>query len=63
MRIDSAGMPIPDPPDHYNREHDVRRCPSCGVSTWPDIDPSGQVRARHCIACQIRIDIGEGHML
>jgi hypothetical protein len=55
MRIDSAGMPVPDdqpppPPDL------LRRCPGCATPTWPDVSPDGTVRARRCISCQLAVD-------
>ena len=61
MRIDHAGIPVPaDTPPPRDL---LRMCPGCGAPTWPDISPSGEIRARHCIPCQIAIDRQNGHDL
>jgi hypothetical protein len=54
MRLDSAGMLVPDPPPE---PIDLRyRCPDCGCTSWPGVDRHGHVTARRCITCQIRTD-------
>jgi hypothetical protein len=61
VRIDSAGLPVYD--DEPPPRDLLRTCPGCGVATWPHVSPDGQVRARHCIACQLKIDREDGYDL
>jgi len=58
MRLDAAGMPLPDqPPPTPNP---LWYCPDCDHPTWPASDPYGKPYARRCIACQLEHDLIEG---
>jgi hypothetical protein len=59
MRIDHAGIPLPEPtPEPV----DLRfTCPTCGAPTWPHTNPNtGQAEATLCLRCQLVIDRERG---
>lgn len=57
MRIDSAGIPLPDdPPEPL----DMRwLCPLCGAATWPHTTPDGKAAPTLCVPCRIAHDLQE----
>jgi hypothetical protein len=55
MRIDSAGMPVPDEPAPPRRGPEWW-CPLCSAPTWPGVNYADDVIARCCVPCQAVVD-------
>ena len=56
MRIDSAGIPLPDPPQPLVADWHLWHCPSCSAPTWAGVT-NGEVVARLCQPCQATTDL------
>jgi hypothetical protein len=54
MRIDSAGMPVPDPP--ITPRDPLWMCPLCAQATWPHTNPDGHPEATICVRCRIVLE-------